>query len=238
MRNIRGKFGEVRFQDCIEGMRELQDNAFDLGVTDIPFNINYKGYNMFERTSPRIDFDDDIEDYPKWVKSWFPEFQRVTGRQIITVGLKQTMWWVKNMDVKDFIFVHDRCAGPGSSVGVFAWTCPWIVFGQFSQCYHSNTIEISSAHGKWRPNIDLVHSSPKIYDLGEALVTPPVEKLGVKSLLDPFGGSGWIAEVGESLGLEYLTFEIKEEYAVDIRKRISRGKERRKMENGGLKAWI
>lgn len=41
MRVLKFPHGEVRFVDCIEGMKELDDKSFDLVFTDPPFNLGY-----------------------------------------------------------------------------------------------------------------------------------------------------------------------------------------------------
>lgn len=42
-------------------------------------------------------------------------------------------------------------------------------------------------------------------------------------MLDPFMGSGWIAETCEALGMAYLGFEIEPKYIGDIAKRTEKG---------------
>ncbi|MHA1730480.1 MAG: DNA methyltransferase [Promethearchaeota archaeon] len=68
-------------------------------------------------------------------------------------------------------------------------------------------------------------SAPKLVGLAVAFIEP----LGVKSVLDLFAGSGWIAEACERLQIKYLGFEINPAYVPDIKRRIRRGISARKM---------
>ena len=66
---------------------------------------------------------------------------------------------------------------------------------------------------------DYLHPVPKSINLW----THIINQIKPQSVIDPFLGSGTIAEVCESLGIPWLGYEIMEEYAPDIQKRIERG---------------
>jgi DNA modification methylase len=40
MKTIKTTLGEVRFCDCIAGMKELGDKSFDLCLTDPPYGVD------------------------------------------------------------------------------------------------------------------------------------------------------------------------------------------------------
>ena len=61
MKTIKTTLGEVRFCDCIAGMKELGDKSFDLCLTDPPFNVKYNG--LGKTCSP---YKDDRSDYEQW----------------------------------------------------------------------------------------------------------------------------------------------------------------------------
>jgi DNA modification methylase len=240
---------------CIPGMKRLEDNSYDLGITDPPFNLKWRGSNFAGDLTKKgrvpiqtkKDFYDDnlkIATYHTWTMDWFKELQRVTKYQLILPGLNNLKWWVRSYDDFDILHCLNKCALPGSSVGLFAWITHWLAFGKFSQCYLANCIEniieIDPSHlfiditEDWarhrgqckKAKYRLKHPTPKLYSLGEKLVTPLIQKKRIQSILDPFAGSGWIAEIGESLKLKYLGFEIKEKYAPDIQKRMKWGIDR------------
>ena len=73
----------------------------------------------------------------------------------------------------------------------------------------------------------------KSYELWEAILIdymhPVYGSLTIPNvILDPFLGSGTTAELCEAHGINWLGFETKKDYEIDIEKRIARGKERRK----------
>jgi len=242
VRVVRGELGRVEFRDCLEGLREVEDQSYDLCLTDPPYNINYRGSNFKTHLTPgghtigeRAWYDDAMPEgqYRDWCREWFGEVQRVSRLQIISPGLRNVAWWLAEYPGAEMLFVLNRCALPGSGVAFLAWTRPWLCWGRFSQAYLSNTIDITSDWGRDRSRIaregqPLKHPTPKIYELGLKILEPLVQKLGVESVLDPFMGSGWAAEVCEALGVRYLGFELREEYAPDVRLRIARGVRRRR----------
>ncbi len=56
-------------EDCIEGMRKLEDGVIDLAFADPPFNIGYK-YDVYRDRK-------DSDDYVDWCQSWIGEVVRL-----------------------------------------------------------------------------------------------------------------------------------------------------------------
>jgi len=59
------KLNKIYNMDCLEGMKQLEDNSIDLVVTDPPYNVG-------------IDEWDKIKDYKKFCNEWLNEIIRVT----------------------------------------------------------------------------------------------------------------------------------------------------------------
>jgi len=64
------------------------------------------------------------------------------------------------------------------------------------------------------------HPCPKSYKLCKHLIE---KQLPMISIMDICLGSGTIAQIAEELGIKWLGYEIMEEYAPDIDKRIQLG---------------
>jgi len=62
-------WNEVYLQDCVEGMRQLEDGSVDLVFADPPFNIGYS-YDVYQ------DKKNDA-DYLEWSKVWMNEVYRI-----------------------------------------------------------------------------------------------------------------------------------------------------------------
>ena len=77
MKIIKGNYGECRFIDCIEGMKEIEDNTFDLCLTDYPFNVKYKGQGGKKKNNEKIEYEDSKtpEKYEKWCFEVFKEIE-------------------------------------------------------------------------------------------------------------------------------------------------------------------
>jgi len=232
---VRGKRGRVEIRDCLPALRELDDGAFDVCLTDPPYNIGFKGSNFKvtlkggKKIKERDWYDDLMpeDEYRAWCREWFGEVQRVSGRQIMFPGKQNVRWWLSNYDCELF-YIINKCSLPGSAVGFFSWVEPILMFGKFSQCYLANALDMSSVWARDRSRIarygqELRHPTPKLAEVGVEMLRAPVKKLGVRSVLDPFCGSGWVPEACEMLGLRYLCFEKRIEYVKDIEFRIRRG---------------
>ena len=78
--------------DCLEAMRQMPDNAFDLAVVDPPYGINVANFNMGAGTGKRCSKIENRQWSPKdWDSSppsdeWFSELFRVSENQIIFGG--------------------------------------------------------------------------------------------------------------------------------------------------------
>jgi len=58
------ELNKIHCMDCLEGMKQMEDNSVDLIVTDPPYNINKDTW-------------DKIEGYYEWCISWVKECQRI-----------------------------------------------------------------------------------------------------------------------------------------------------------------
>ena len=226
MKVIKGNFGECRFIDNMNsdyGLPSLENKSWDLCLTDPPYNLNFKGKTISKYiwdTSYRknkIYYSDDSIDYLKWCKLLFNEIQLKSKGQIITCGMKNLYWWIQNQtpnyELKGWVKPNDVC---------FRNYEPILLYGKISNMNLWGT-------PVWIINLpklekDLIHPCPKILDFWKQI---PI-KLKPISVIDPFLGSGTTSEICEHLGIPWLGYEIMEEYAPDIEKRIKRGIQKHK----------
>lgn len=111
---------ELFNMDCMEYMRDLKDNAFDLAIVDPPYGIAEK---LFKGGPNTTNFHK-LYQSNKWVdakpkKQYFEELQRVTNEQIICGGnyfcsmLPESRGWI----------VWDKCVDGFSSINnELIWT--------------------------------------------------------------------------------------------------------------------
>lgn len=75
-------------QDCLEGMKALKDNMFDLIVTDPPYAVNFKN-DIYDDSFDRI-----INNIPKWFKEW-RRLLKDNSYLFIFVGVKTLHIWIE-----------------------------------------------------------------------------------------------------------------------------------------------
>lgn len=96
------ELNKIYCMDCLEGMKQIDDNSVDLVLTDPPYNIgkNFEGDNQPQ------------EEYLKWCKLWIKELNRVLdvgGALYLTLGwqcvaeIKNIFNSIKDLRLKNWI---------------------------------------------------------------------------------------------------------------------------------------
>lgn len=77
--------------DCIEGMRGLEEGAFNLIVADPPYNLN-KNFGAWKETERK-------GEWREWTREWLEEAKRVLSEEgnIFVYGIHHHMCWVQCM---------------------------------------------------------------------------------------------------------------------------------------------
>jgi site-specific DNA-methyltransferase (adenine-specific) len=193
---------KIHNQDCLEAMKLMQDNQFDLAIVDPPYgigmdggNVGYKGFNNFEKK----DWDKEI---PK--KKYFEELFRISKNQII---------WGGNY----FVLPSTRCflvwdKGEGFYNRTYAeCELAWTSFDKNTVKYKHDPLAKGDYKGK-------IHPTQKPVALYEWLLMN-YAKEGDK-ILDTHLGSGSIAIACHNLGYELEGYELDKEYYDNAIKRI------------------
>jgi site-specific DNA-methyltransferase (adenine-specific) len=216
------KYGKVIYADCMNeenGLPTLEDNSFDVCIVDPPYGIDYDtNYYKNKNEKPaKINNDDKI--LTKWIK----EIYRIlkddsaiicfTRHDVLDIWKKEiskyfkyknTLIWVKN----------NWSAGD--------------LFSDFGNQYECMIYAIKGKFkfkGKRHPNVFFAnrippkkynHLTPKPIKLLKEII----ECFKPESIIDPFLGSGSIAEISTKLGILFLGYEINEDCSVDIQKRL------------------
>jgi len=229
----------VLYQDCLSGMQSLPDKAFDLCLTDPPYNLGVKNKCMGPggrkaRTANKeysnqdrenmIDYEDSRPDYYPWILDVFHEIMRVCKRAIISPGRQNLQFWYRNTEPTD-IFIHYKENGfYGSRIARYNRLEPYLFFGDFirENMPHMpwNAVSMNSTCGFHSDKMGLNHPHPKSEKLSHYFLY----NIKPASVLDPFLGSGTTAMVCEQLGIPWTGFEINSHYETDINRRIHAGK--------------
>jgi len=215
-------------QDCMEAMRQMSDNEFDLAIVDPPYGIGEaagknksrnKGFGSGNKKSKKLTYSKDYGD-KEWdnkpaSKNYFMELKRVSKHQIV---------WGANHFIENIPNANSSC---------------WIVWdkdnGQsdFADCELAYTsFKTAVRKIKWRWNGLLqqdmknkehrIHPTQKPVKLYKWLLTN-YAKEGDK-ILDTHLGSGSIAIACWDLKFDLTGYEIDKEYYDNAIERIERHK--------------
>jgi|TARA_R100000030_G_scaffold76761_1_gene59693 site-specific DNA-methyltransferase (adenine-specific) len=200
-------------QDCLEAMKLMKDNQFDLAIVDPPYGINVA--NNSTGTVIRNKSDKDIfkiKDWDKCIpdKNYFLELQRVSKNQIIWGGnyfldylgyCKAPIIWNKKNGASLYADGEMAWTSKGLPKNLKIWTHQWC--GAFK----------ASERGAIK-----YHPTQKPIALYEWLLMN-YAKEGDK-ILDTHLGSGSIALACHNLGFDLEGYELDKEYYDNALKRI------------------
>lgn len=200
--------------DCLEAMRQMTDNQFDLAIVDPPYGI---GFGEFNRTNKRSDgtrykadkyknsgWDDSIP-----TQEYFDELRRVSKNQIVWGGNYFPPLW--DNGCKGFIFWYKGNPVPNFADGELAWSSFNKVAKQFDYRYYGGLEGNTSASVK-------IHPTQKPVKLYEWLLDNYAEQ--GQTILDTHLGSGSIAIACHNRGYSLTAFEIDKEYFEAAKKRL------------------
>lgn len=202
-------FGKITLHngDCMEVLRSLPDNSFDLAICDPPYGLGFGTYNRTNKASNGERYKANRFHNGDWDKipppMYFEELQRVSKNQIIWGGnyfdlppTKCFIFWYKHQPVKNF------------ADGEFAWTSFDKVAKCFDYPYFGNiNAEPQRIHPTQKPRA--------LYGWILNNFANPGDKI-----LDTHLGSGSICLAAHDLGFEMLGIEIDPVYYNAAQKRL------------------
>lgn len=197
--------------DCLEAMREMPDNAFELAITDVPYGINMMdSHNASRGKLAKAKNYKKINDSESPSIEYFEQLRRVSENQIIwganhfisKIPLDSSCWivWDKDNGNNDFADCELAWTSFSSAVRKFKFT--WN--GMIQQDMKNKEARI--------------HSCQKPVKLYEWLLTN-YAKEGDK-ILDTHGGSMSIALACGNLGFDLDCYELDPDYFHAAHKRI------------------
>lgn len=187
--------------DCLEVMRGFADKQFDLVLTDPPYgigmdggNIGYKGYNDFEK-----------KDWDKTTPrpEYFTEMQRISKYQVIFGGN-----YFQLPPSRGF-FVWDK--GEGFRGRTYAeCELAYVSKDTNAKIFKYDPLARGDYRGKHHP-------TQKPIELMRWCISQFPE---VRTIIDPFMGSGSTLVAAKELGIQAVGIEIDKEYLEIARKRL------------------
>jgi len=193
---MKDKMNKIHLGDCLEFMKQVPDNYFDLVLTDPPYGINI-GRDSIRQKHDKKDWDKETPS-----QEYFEEIFRISKNQIIWGGnyfnlppSKGFLVWDKKQPY-DFTLAMAEYA-------YSSWDYPAKIYS------HSN-----------RGDEDKSHPTQKPTKLMRFCIDFAQRREEIKTIFDPFMGSGTTAYVAQSLGLEWCGCELEEDYVAVANKRL------------------
>lgn len=237
---VNGTFGGCYIEDCLKVMEAHEDKAFDLVFTDTLWGHDYQdnaqkpmGINQKAHKQERVPYLDKWD--PEFHHKWFTEAQRISNAQVVCVGRKHKNWWIQTFNPLDWVTLYYKNGQGSTKISRYSAKMDYYCFGDEQwwkdHKFHRDVYETYIHNGFLRDESDYLykHPSPKDYKTWADML----HDLKPSSVLDPFMGSGCLAEVGEALGLAWAGCELNLSaenqpagYDADIAHRIKLGQAR------------
>jgi len=211
---------KIYCMDCLEGMRQLENESVDAVVTDPPFGIGFQYDEKEEHDNP--------EDYWEWLKPIYHKMQRVLkngGFLAIWQPQKHFKhfwgWFGEDIHIyaacKNFVQIRKTPINYGYDPIVMRYKNgdkPLIPESQKRSIdwFVANTATFVTE----TQSLIRKHPCPRPIDQCLEIIDNFVIEGGI--VLDPFSGSGTIPLAAKQTNRHFLGFEISQEY-VDIANR-------------------
>ena len=204
------KINKIYNMDCLELMRKLPDEYFDLIITDPPYGLNINQKNA-SRGKLAIAKDYGKCEWDKEIPSaeHFKEMLRVSKNQIIFGGnyftdylYPSSCWIVWDKDNGDNDFADCELG--------------WVSFPKAVRKFKFRWNGMLQENMKWKDK--RVHPTQKPKALGRWIL----QKFAIKGdlIFDPFAGSGSFLIACKELGFDFVGCEIDKDYCEIINERL------------------
>ena len=202
-------------QDCMEAMKEMSDNQFDLAIVDPPYGIG-KINNIFKNSTPKNRNTKRKEKYKQ--KNWDIKPNKKFWKQLLRVSANQIIfganYFIENLySTSGWVYWNKNNGNNDFSDGE-------IIFTSFDRALRSYKINSKSGTNGGKNRI---HPTQKPVKLYEWLLMNYAKK--GDTILDTHLGSGSIAIACHNLGFELTGYEIDKEYFEAAKKRIEQHKQ-------------
>ncbi len=215
---MKDKMNKVHHIDCLEFMKQVPDNYFDLVLTDPPYGINIGSMNY---TNNIVGGVTTRNDYSNHNKQWdanipsieiFNEIKRVSKHQIIFGG----NYFTEILDPTSSWLIWDKRVEDKYSNDFADCEMAWTSYKKPAKIYrflYSGMIQQDM-----RNKDDRFHPTQKPSELFKNILRDYTES--EFKVFDPFIGSGTTAVACKSLGLDWCGCELEADYVLIANKRL------------------
>lgn len=204
---------KIYCMDCLEGLKQLEDNSVDLVFTDPPYNAG-KDYGVYK---------DNLSDkeYKHWMKQIVRETKRISGNNVcFYVGHKVLNLFWKLLPNAKLIIIHKRATGSYDKNYFYQYFGLLTTKNPIKRIYNLwNDVRVTSEGYYFK---ETRYPNPGL--TSESLTTKVIKSFSnIDNIVcDPFMGTGTTAVVCKKLRRNYIGFELNPEYIEISKKRINK----------------
>ena len=212
-------------QDCLEGIKLIDDDSIDLIFTDPPYKLvaggrknsllrNNDGESPFTTTGECFNYK--TPEFKDWIHLLYPILKEERYLFIMTNDRNMREIWAE-CEKTGFIFCELLVMNKSNAVpsSYFYKSCEFVLmfrkgkYRKLEKFGQKNVIDVKMPRGK-----DKIHPTQK----PEELIIPIIEACTKENeiVLDPFMGSGVTANVSKKMNRRYIGFEIDDLYTSRI----------------------
>jgi len=219
------ELNKIYNMDCLEGMKQMNNNSVDLIVTDPPYGISYKsnyGSKKYKERIQKTEWDKDFD-----FSFYHPELWRVLkdDSDMFVFGRWDNYETMKKLKGFTQILIWDKCCGGLGNLRSFIPTYELIFYfkkGNRKPNKRKPAVLRFHSQTSWKngnPIKTYKHPTQKpIYLIRELILTCSNKN---DLIMDSFMGSGTTAVACKQLGRDFIGFEISKEYCEIANNRLS-----------------
>jgi len=206
------ELNKIYNMDCLDGMKQIEDNSIDLVLTDPPYYVPAKHYvhNRKKYSQRKVS---DLSILEHFFNRWINEVIRVIKKDgriyifcdsqsypLIFTGLYNHVKSIR-------IIVWDKI----SAFTGFTWRKQHelIAYAEMQDAVKINTSDGDIIKNRVVNLDDRLHPTQKPEELIEKIIRKHISS---KIILDPFIGSGTTAVVCKKLGFSFIGFELDRDF--------------------------
>jgi len=212
------ELNRVYNEDCLNGIKRIDDKSIDLVLTDIPYGMDFQSSRRKEKHL-KIQNDIDVNWFPDWIK----EIDRVSkddAHLYIFCSHHKIDFFKSEIEkfrkVKNILIWEKNNHGSGDLLGDYAPKYEMVLFcsngdKKLNGGRDSNIIKANRTQNN-------LHPTEKPVNLMEYFIAKSSEKNDL--VLDTFAGSGSTLVACKNTKRNFIGFEIEETYINTINKRL------------------
>jgi len=208
---------KVILGDCLEVMKEMEDNSVDLIVTDPPYGVNYDGSSSTKREKIKNDFNADL------YKKIIPELYRIIkpgggGIYIFYTNSKSHIIFPLLKKIPYQVFIWYKINFNFNMGAKFKNTYEPILYLKKSPTKFRGSTNQTDVFIYKKNTQNIFHPTQKPNDLIAKLIKLSSDDEDI--VFDPFLGSGTTAIIAKLLKRKYIGIEIDPKYYKIAKQRL------------------